>query len=204
MTRRLTAILIYTSAFALIVEGSRGQEPELAKDREQVSVEDLIETLRRMEPPELTYDELAEASDLIVIAKLKSKSAVERLADVAGEFGKGSTELISNQLQILSVLKGVPDEQVSFMTLEWKPKVVVLVRNKFAQLRSKLPLPQLSAFEVEGEITGYGKVNIKSKTYTIEPEYLLYLKRIEDGIYVAVTGQRYSALSVRFLNGYYP
>ena len=85
------------------------------------------------------------------------------------------------------------------ITLEWKPNVVVLTNHDFAELRTELLLPNLVRVMIDGEITGYGGSQ-PIETQKIEPEYLLFLRRLNDDRYVPVTGQRYSGMSVRTLN----
>lgn len=177
----------------------RGQETPEAQNQDDDVVQKLLEKMRDLRPPNWTYSDLAAKSDLIVIARAKSRMEVKWNDKIGGDFGKGTTKLMSNRLQILSALKGQADDEIDVMTLEWKPDVIVLTNFDFAELRPKLLLPVAVPVIVAGEIVDYAKVIGGSQTYTVKPEYLLYLRRIDGGKYVAVTGQRYSGASVRRL-----
>ena len=59
---------------------------------------------------------------------------------------------------------------------------------------------RIARSDIDGEIVDYAQMQPKA-TYTIEPEYLLYLRKSDrENTYIPVTGQRYSAASVRILN----
>ena len=193
---RLTIAFLILTCFAGIVLGQDDTVPQSQNDK---AIEELLEKIRELQPPDLTYADLAAKSDLIVIARALSRNEVEWNDEIGGEFGKGSTKLLSNRLQTLSVLKGKAADEIDVMILEWNTSVVVLTNCDFAELRNTLLLPVVVPVVISGEIAEYGEVIEGKKTYTIEPEYLLYLRHIDGDKYVAVTGQRYSGLSVRRL-----
>lgn len=178
---------------------SRGQDTGFAPSQDDEVVQELLEKLRELQPPKWNYADLAAKSDLIVIAKAQSRVEVEWNDDIGGDFGKGTTTLLANRLRVLSVLKGESADEINVMTLQWKPNVVVLTNSDFAELRTNLLLPNLVRVAIDDQVTGYGGSQ-PIDTYKIEPEYLLYLRRLEGGRYVPVTGQRYSGMSVRTLN----
>jgi hypothetical protein len=70
---------------------------EAAQDVDAV-VAQLIEKMRASQPPELTYSELAAKADLVVIAKMESKTELEWDDAIGGAFGKGSTILLRNKM----------------------------------------------------------------------------------------------------------
>ena len=178
---------------------SHGQEDVARQSQDDNAVRDLLEKIHELQPPEWSYADLTANSDLIVIAKAQSRVEVEWNDDIGGSFGKGTTTLLSNRLRVLSVLKGKSADEINVMTLRWNPNVVVLTNHDFAVFRTELFLPNLVRVVIDGQITGYGGSQ-PIETYKIEPEYLLYLRRLEGGGYVPVTGQRYSGMSVRTLN----
>ena len=161
----------------------------------------LLERFKKNESPVWTYQELADKSDVIVVATLIEKHDVA--FDIVGEidFDRDSIRRVSNKLKVLSVLKGETEDEIQVVTTEWKPKTIVLgFRTGFAQLRDRQLLPTLSAVEINGEIAEWGNVDDGNSTKVV-PEYLLYLKKSErQNDFVPVTGQRWSAASIRFLN----
>ncbi len=166
---------------------------------DDATIDEFTESLHRLQSPDWTYSDLASKSDLIVIAKMKSRSDAEWADDIGGDFGKGATNLIANRLQVLSVLKGQSGDEIQVMTLQWKRSVIVLTNHDFADLQAQTLRPNLVTIEIGGQVTGYEGAE-PMETYKIEPEYLLYLRRHSDDKYVPVTGQRYSGMSVRTLN----
>ena len=176
---------------------------EAAKDNtargDDSSVQQLVEKLRDLRPPRWSYSDLLSKSDLVVIAKVKTRSDMAWDDGIGGAFGKETTKLIASRLRVLSVLKGESNDEIDVMTLEWKPNVLVLVNHDFAELRTQLMLPSLVSTVIDGQVTGYAESQ-PIETYKIEPEYLLYLRRVDGNGYVPVTGQRYSGMSVRTLN----
>ena len=176
-----------------------GQDTVAPESHDEQVVQELIEKFSDLQPPDLSYADLAADSDLIVIAKALSKTEIERNDEIGGEFGKESTKMLVNRLKILSVLKGKSADEVNVITLEWNSNVLVLTNYDFAELRTQLLIPVVAPVVIDGGIVDYGKVIGGEKTYTIEPEDLLYLRHLDGDNYVAVTGQRYSGLSVRRL-----
>jgi hypothetical protein len=163
------------------------------------AVETIAEGARGLQPPKWSYSELATKSDLIVVAKLASRSGIEWHDAVAGEFDGTTVKCISNKLRVLSTLKGRSGDEIVVMTVEWKPSVIVRTNFDIAELRKRLLLPSLVRVVIDGQVNGYGGSQ-PLETYEIEPEYLLYLRKLNDEEYVPVTGQRYSGMSVRTLN----
>jgi hypothetical protein len=101
-------------------------------------------------------------------------------------------------MRILSTLKGRASEEIEVLTIEWKPGGIVLTNHEFAEISTSLLLPSHITVVDNGKVIGYG--DSKGKTYTIEPEYLLYLRRLSGQRFVPVTGQRFSGKCVRILN----
>jgi hypothetical protein len=162
-----------------------------SRNADEASAQQLLQKIHDLRPPQWTYSELASKSDLIVVAKVVSRSETEWDDRIAGDFGKDWARLFTNRLQVLSVLKGQCGGEIDVMTLELRPyNIIVLVNHRFAELRSKLLRPVTVPVEVEGNTVGFAEVTSGDKTYTIEPEYLLYLKRIEGDRFSPVTGQR--------------
>jgi hypothetical protein len=193
---------IATSLLLLVVMSpvyGQSDSKENAAPTNDPGVRKHVEKLHESRRPHWTYSDLASKSDLVVIAKVKSRSEVKWDVDIAGDFGKETAKLIENRLQVLSVLNGRSGDEVKVLTLESKPDVVVSTDFDFAELRTRLLLPSFVTVVVDGQITGYGGSQ-PIKTYKIEPEYLLYLRKLSDDKYVPVTGQRYSGMSVRTLN----
>lgn len=193
------ATLLLLSVVVLAVAYGQDTGKDNSGRTDDAAVQELVEMLRDLQPPDWTYSHLASKSDLIVIARVKSRSEIEWADDIGGDFGKETTRLIANRLRVLSVLKGQSGDEIEVMTLEWKPNVVVLTNHDFAELRGQLLLPSLVSVVIDGQVTGYGGSQ-PIETYKIEPEYLLYLRRLNGDKYVPVTGQRYSGMSVRTLN----
>jgi hypothetical protein len=182
------------------VEAARHDAIETSSGRtDDAAIDEFTESLHRLQPPDWTYSDLASKADLIVIAKVKSRSEAEWADDIGGDFGEGATKLIANRLQVLSVLKGQSGDEIQVMTLQWKRSVFVLTNHDFAELQAATLRPNLVTIEIGGQVTGYEGPE-PMETYKIEPEYLLYLRRHSDDKYVPVTGQRYSGMSVRTLN----
>ena len=155
--------------------------------------------MRELQPADLSYADLAAESDFIVIAKAQSRAETEWNDDIGGEYGKGATTLVSNRLRVLSVLKGKSVNEIHVMTLQWKRSVIILTNHYFAEHRAELLLPNLVRVVIDGQVTRYGGSH-PIDSHKIEPEYLLYLRRLEGDRYVPVTGQRYSGMSMRTLN----
>ncbi len=152
-----------------------------------------------------SYAKLTADSDLIVIGKLISKSESLPAPESKDSFGENSVRQISNRILVLTALKGQSDEEIELMTIEWNPGMIVLQKHDFAVLRSTLLLPNLVATELDGQIIGYGLIESSADSgnllkSTIEPEYLLFLRKRADGRFDPVTGHRYSRMSVRLLN----
>ena len=195
---RLAALLILFVSLQLAATEPDTPKPTSGR-RDDPEIQDLVEKLRNSQPPDWTYSDLASKSDLIVIAKTKSRAEIKWDDDIGGDFGKVTTKLVANRLRVLSVLKGKADDEIEVTTLEWKPNVIVLTNSAFAEFRTHLLLPTLVRVEIDGQVTGYAGSQ-PLETYKIEPEYLLYLRKANDDKYVPTTGQRYSAMSVRTLN----
>jgi hypothetical protein len=193
---KLTISLLIVLCTAATLQGQHAAAPQ---SQDEKAVQEVLEKIRDLQPPNWSYADLAAKSDLIVIAKAKSSVEVEWRDEIGGDFGKGSTKLLSNRMRILSVLKGQAGDEVNVLTLEWKPDVIVLTNSDFAELKSKLLLPVVVPVVIDGAIVDYGEVVRGDKTYTVEPEYLLYLRHVDGTKYIPVTGQRYSGLSVRRL-----
>ena len=176
-----------------------GQEKNPSRASDDRSVTEVLEEIRQQQPPDWSYADLGAKSDMIIIAKALSRSEIEWTDKLGGKFGKRRTKLLSNRLQVLSVLKGKAADKVNFFTLQWKENVVILTNFDFAKVRKTLLLPIAVPILNGGEIADYGEATEGRKTYSVEPEYLLYLRHVAGNDYVAVTGQRYSGLSVRRL-----
>lgn len=204
--------LLLLSLVVLPVAYGQESASDNSATSDDVAVQQLIDKFKDLQPPDWTYSDLASKSDLIVIAKAKSGSEIDWANEIGGDFGKETAKLIANRLRVLSVLKGQSGDEIDVMTLEWKPDVTALTTHDFAELRTELLLPFLAEIRGDGQVTGYVPVQLRDdmavgkthttviQTYKIEPEYLLYLRRLEGDRYVPVTGQRYSGLSVRMLN----
>lgn len=192
------------SLIVLVAIGAEvvGQGDNAPRSIDGTSTQNLLRKLPDLQPPNLSHTELAKRSDLIVIARVLSNANVPWDDEIGGDFGKRHTQLVSNRLRVLSVLKGEAKREIDVFPLEWKPNVVVLTNTDFAKLRSTLVLPNLVAVEIEGEISDYGIGVGGQRMHTIEPGYLLYLRQIDDGGFVAASGQRYSGLSVRRLDSF--
>jgi hypothetical protein len=192
-------VAAFVLLLAILLPVAYAQEPSQDNPgrTDDEDVQQIIDKLRNLQPPRWTYSELASQADAVVIAKLRARSEIEWQDDIGGDFGKEATKLIANRLQVLSVLKGQCGDEIEVMTLEWAPNVIVLVNHDFAVLRTQLLLPSMVSIEIDGQIIGYGG---SIDTYKIEPEYLLYLRRLDDDKYVPVTGQQYAGMSVRLLN----
>ena len=195
---RIVTLMLFSVFIAPLACGQ-----ETARKSEEAvdpSVQKLLEKLKELQPADWTYSDLASKSDVIVVAKAISRIEVEWNDVIGGEFGKGKTKLLANRLQVLSVLKGESGGEIDVMTLEWKSNVIVLTNFDFAELRSKLLRPVVVPVIEDGEIFDFARVISGNHTYTIEPEYLLYLRRIDGNKFAPVSGQRYSGLSIRRLN----
>ena len=173
--------------------------PFLIAQDDSDQLNDLVDKLRELQPPTWTYSDLTEKADIVVIAKLGSKSTAKRDNEVAGKFAIDSTILVKNRLEILSTLKGKVDDEIDVYTLKWRPKVIVLKNYDFAEFRSKQLISINVPVVTEGEITGYAHAIGGNKTETVEPEYLVFLQKLTGGGYAPITGQRYSGLSVKIL-----
>jgi len=185
----IVAILLSMQCHAV---AQNGLAPEVRK---------ILETINDNERPTWSYESLAEKSDLIVVATLAERH--EAAADIVGktDFDRESTRRFSNKLNVLSILKGDARTEVHVITTEWAPKTTVIgLKTDFAKLRKRLLLPNLSAVEIDGEITDWGVIEHLEKN-EIMPEYLLYLKQSgHTNTFVPVTGQRWAAASARCLN----
>lgn len=187
----LTVILVSRLAF------SQDQGAELNKGLD-AEVQALADELQKIKPPDLSYDQLADKADLIVIAKVRSRSQIDWDERIAGGFDVESVNCFANKLRVLSTLKGRAADQIKVLTIEWKPNVVVTMQFDFAKLRPTLLVPNVFSLVDKGDIIGYGLG--KETTRSINAEYLLYLQKMDGNGYVAVTGQRYSGKSVRLLS----
>jgi hypothetical protein len=195
---RIATLLLFSVFVAPLAYGQ--ETAKISGKAADPAVQELLEKIKEMQPPDLTYSDLASESDVIVVAKAISKAEIEWNDVIGGEFGKGNTKLLANRLRVLSVLKGESGDEIDVMTLEWNSNVIVLTNSDFAELRSKLLRPVVVPVIEDGEIFDFAKVVSGNHTYTIEPEYLLYLRRIEGNKFVPVSGQRYSRQSVRRIN----
>jgi hypothetical protein len=191
---RLLTLLLLVFAFAATALGQ--DTPKKPDKKIDPAEEELLEKIRKLQPPEWTYSKLASESDLIVVAKAISTSEVQFDQAIAGEFK--SVKCLSNKMRILSTLKGRASEEIEVLTIEWKPGGIVLTNHEFAEISTSLLLPSHITVVDNGKVIGYG--DSKGKTYTIEPEYLLYLRRLSGQRFVPVTGQRFSGKCVRILN----
>ena len=190
--RLIRALLVPSIGFA--------QEEEKKLDqRVDAAIQEALKKLRDLQPPKWTYSELAAQSDLIVVAKLISRSEIQWDESLAGDFNDTSVKCLSNRMRVLSTLKGDSGDKLEVVTLGLRPNALVLINVDFAEFRTRLLLPRLVQVDIDGEITGYGGSS-PIETYTIEPEYLVYLRKLKDNQYVPVTGQRFSGMSVRILN----
>src|SRR5690606_6928528 len=111
--------------------------------------------------------------------KAQSKIEVEWNQEIGGDFNKELTQMVSNRLRLLSVLKGKSAEEIDVITLEWKPDTIVLSNSDFAEFRIKLLLPTAVPVVIDGQTAGFGEIVQGSRTPTVEPEYLVYLRRID-------------------------
>jgi hypothetical protein len=84
--------------------------------------------------------------------------------------------------------------------LQWKPDVIVLTNYDFPEFQTTLLLPEIIPVVVDGDIVDFAEIVSGTRTYTIKPEYLLYLTKHDGNIYAPVTGMRYGGLSVRIIN----
>lgn len=186
--------------FALIVVLS-SLSHAAAQDSLEANVERLLERLKDNERPIWTYESLAANADLIVIATLVDKQ--ETAHDTVGEtdFDRESTRRFLNKLDVLSVLKGEVRTEINVVTTEWGPKSVVLgLRTRLVKLRKRMLFPNLVAVVLADEVTDWGIME-NSEKIEIVPPYLLYLKNTGiENTFVPVTGQRWSADSVRNLD----
>ena len=194
---RLSTLFVLSIVFAPTAQGqdagnASGKNVDPGGDQ-------LVEKIRKLQPPKWTYSKLAAESDLIVVAKAVSISEIEWDGAFDGEFDGKLVKCFSNKMRVLSTLKGRTGDEIEVVTIEWRSDVIVLTNFDFSEIRTSLLLPSLVRVEVDGAVVGYGESH-SMKTYKIEPEYLLYLRRLNGERYVPVTGQRYSGLSARTLN----
>jgi hypothetical protein len=194
--RLATVFLLFISVTRVAGAQDAGENLGYGADS---AVEKLAEEVCDLQPHKWTYSELAARSDLIVVAKAVSRSEIEWDNAIAGEFDGTTVTCISNKLRVLSTLKGRSGDEIVVITVQWKPPVVVRTDFDFAELRTQLLLPSLVRLVMDGEVAGYGGSQ-PIETYKIEPEYLLYVRKLNGKEYVPVTGQRYSGMSVRTLN----
>jgi hypothetical protein len=176
-----------------------GQDRVADVSRRDSAIRDLLEELRESQPPKWSYSELAANSDLIVIATLKSQSDVQWKDEIGGSFDSETTTIVANRLQVLSVLKGHAGGEIELLTIKWKAMVAVFVNHDFAKLCDRVVLPGLVRVIKEGQTVAYADSN-PNTMHSVVPEYLLYLRKVNEGQYVPVTGQRFSGMSVRTLN----
>lgn len=164
-------------------------------------VKALLDKIKEDEAPSWTYEELASNSDLIVVATIVHKKQVDPGIVGKTDLDGDSIRRVSNTLRILSVLKGESKHEGQVITTEWVPHTVAIgFKSRFAVLRERMLLPNLTAVEIGGKIIDWGMNESFGKNEVV-PEYLLYLKHSgHENIFVPVTGQRWAGASVRLLN----
>ncbi|QDU55726.1 hypothetical protein [Aeoliella mucimassa] len=181
-----------------VLEGQPPQTPDEDALRKE-EIRSVLELVKLTATPEWSYARLEAAADLIVIASVDSSTAMAPHLEIEHALGAATSTQYDHRLQVHSVLKGACGQILHVATSEWKDDVIVMTNSDIARLRPTLRLPLLVGTEIDGVITSYGS-STPIETYDIHPEYLLYLKKYKDDLYVPVSGQRFSGLSVRLLN----
>ena len=199
------AVVVLTVLFSMTC-----QDDQKAGDSERTDaiVQDLLDKLEVLQPPDIEYDRFCAEADTIVIAKLVDKQATDWASVTLSERDlavKGALP-ISNRMKVLGVLKGDCDASINVHTVQWPKKRMVLINYAFADLRrtktkalsKSIPILRPGELELKADEIN-AKTNGSLETIVVEPVYLLFLKQI-DGDYVPVTGLRYSAASVFQIN----
>lgn len=164
-------------------------------------VQSLVERItNENDRPSWPIDRLTRESDAILACKMISQVRVDYDASIAGDYAGASIDCYVTKLAVLATLKGNAPPEIEVVTIRYSPNVGFVGRkHDFARFYTKLKLPVLAEYVVDDEIDGYG-ANDPLETKTIEPEYLVFLRQRDDRRYEPITGQRYSALSIRVLN----
>ena len=175
--------------------------PSDAKTKPDPQVQSLVERIKNEnDRPSWPIDRLTRESDAILACEMISQVRVDYDASIAGDYAGPSIDCYVTKLAVLAALKGNVPPEIEVVTIKYSTNVGFVGRkHDFARFYTKLKLPVLVEFVVDDKIDGYG-ANDPVETTTIEPEYLVFLRQRDDRRYEPITGQRYSALSIRVLN----
>ncbi len=203
-------MLKYIVGLLLLLGGMHGCfQVAVGQDQDKVEIDRFIRLLQRVQGKDWTYQELEKAADVIVIATFQS-SRPER-ADLYqdDQVDPNSVDVVVSTFKIAAALKGIPKQDsidvVHFQRRKHPPAnlaegylgVIDFSGLNPPEFEKSMLLPSVFAVATDGKVTSFtGPIS----TYTIVPEYMLFLKARDDGKYELVSGGRHGQSSVRILN----
>ncbi len=151
---------------------------------------------------EWRYDDLTSAADLIVVGTLQSTDhgqySLYRGELLRERFSRDSIDVVVSRFNVAATLKGHANgKRVDVVHVLLKENVINLSGIRLADFATTKKLPVFVVVEIDGNTSSASN---PSGFRTITPEYLLFLKRRDDGRYELVSGDTNGRASVRTLN----
>jgi hypothetical protein len=148
-----------------------------------------------------SYHELATNSNIVAIVKLVEASYVPWDRELNLDFfSEDSGRLIKSRLAVLACLKGELEGEIDFYSLGIKEDMGYIGQDfDFAGFRKTVSIPDFGQRPIIG-VQHFPTSARDIKYQEIEVEYLVFLKDFRDGRYHPVTGDQFSARSVRLIN----
>jgi len=153
---------------------------------------------------ELNLEEIASASDLIVIGKFESQQLQKSIDDVQGvsEFDerlKGLIKGVKSKFSVEAVLKGkYQEKKIVVGHFNHKENVLAFGELDFPIFLGRVQIP-IHAIDMSGDHEG--KIVATKLVKTIQPKYVIFLKTTSAGEFVPASGQTASDKSFIMLWG---
>ena len=189
LTVLMSATILLTGRSAWCQEIEPIPSEEQATNREEI--EQILASLR---PKVWTYRELAAAADTIVVATLKTRETGR--ADLY--HGETQHDVVLSTFDVSAVFRGdVALETLEIVHFGPRPDVIYLYDFRMAgfQTWAYRPGTRLVRVEMGEKPTPFNPADTK----TYQPEYLIFLKRRDDGRYALATGVNDEESSVQIL-----
>ena len=180
-----------------------GREMSVERVSSDGPIDEFAELMGVANHPAWGYKKLAEAAEVIVVATLHESTDQPRADYRGGELAQYPPDAfvsVDSRFIVVGVLKGRGvQDQLSVAHLQWPPGVAVLSGIRLPKFHKQIRIPRLVGIEIDGQVPQLsgGSTAI---TQLVTPEYLLFLRPRDDGLYELASGQKYGADSVRMVS----